>query len=321
MAQQRILFIDQLKGLAIIFVVANHLLQFSFGVHGSPASFVMELFDLPAFFLISGYFCYKPFTVKTAAQNVLSKARSYLIPMLFVGILSQLISGYPFIKSLLTNGGGRFWFMYALFEMSVVAIASIWVSEWLKVRRLWIDALLLAFPYCTFVTLRFMHIDSPDWIRADSFVTYYRYFIIGVLMRKYVNLLDIVRDSRWLLSFSIFAFIVGVIMKEQDNPLVNFLATCGIVVIGIQAFVHVEKQTPLLLYLSYVGRYTLPIYLLHFFFLFDMEWLSPYLVGNKQIVLQLVCSLSGAVVLIPICIMIDRISSRSRLYQFLMHGK
>ena len=105
---QRIAYWDQLKGLAIIFVVANHLLQFSFGVQGSPASFLMEIFDLPAFFLVSGYFCYKPFGIKTAVQNVWNKAKGYLIPMLFVGFLAQLISDYPFVKSLLQNGGGDF---------------------------------------------------------------------------------------------------------------------------------------------------------------------------------------------------------------------
>ena len=104
---QRIVFWDQLKGLAIVFVVANHLLQFSFGVQGSSASFLMEIFDLPAFFLISGYFCYKPFNAKSAAQNVWNKAKGYLIPMLFAGFLSQLISDYPFVKSLLANGGGQ----------------------------------------------------------------------------------------------------------------------------------------------------------------------------------------------------------------------
>lgn len=318
---QRIAFWDQLKGLAIIFVVANHLLQFSFGVHGSPASFLMEIFDLPAFFLISGYFCYKPFNANSAAQNVWNKAKGYLVPMLFVGFLSQLISDYPFVKSLLTNGGGRFWFMYALFEMSVVAIVTIYLSERLKIRRFWIDAIIMTLPYCVFVALKVLHIDCADRIRVDSFVTYYRYFIIGVLMHKYVRLFDLVRDSHWLLSLGIIAVIVGIILKNINNPLVNFITTCGILVIFIQAFAHVDKQNPLLQCLSYVGEYTLPIYLLHFFFLFDMEWLSSYITGNKQIVPQMVCGLAGAAVLIPICIMIDRICSRSRMWQFLMHGK
>ena len=211
--------------------------------------------------------------------------------------------------------------MYALFEMSMVAIATIYISERLKNQRFWMDALLLAVPYCVFVGLKVMHVDCPDWIRTDSFVTYYRYFIIGVLMRKHVRLLDFIRDSQWLLSLGILAVIAGIILKDVNQPLVNFLMNCGIIVIGIQAFSHVEKQTPFMRCLSYVGRYTLPIYLLHFFFIFDMVWMAPYITGNEQIIPQMVCGLAGAAVLILICIMIDRLGDHSRMWQFLMHGK
>lgn len=50
MGNNRIFFIDQLKGLAMLAVVFNHLLQFCFGVNYTTTNTMLAIFDLPLFF-------------------------------------------------------------------------------------------------------------------------------------------------------------------------------------------------------------------------------------------------------------------------------
>ena len=46
----RIVFIDQLKGVAMLMVVFGHLMHFSFGVSDSALEVIIRTFYLPLFF-------------------------------------------------------------------------------------------------------------------------------------------------------------------------------------------------------------------------------------------------------------------------------
>ena len=56
--RQRIYYLDNMKGVAIILVVIGHIMQFSFGFQTSqPVKFLC--FHMPLFFYISGFLAYK----------------------------------------------------------------------------------------------------------------------------------------------------------------------------------------------------------------------------------------------------------------------
>ena len=56
--KQRICYLDNMKGVAIILVVIGHIMQFSFGFETSqPVKFLC--FHMPLFFYISGFLAYK----------------------------------------------------------------------------------------------------------------------------------------------------------------------------------------------------------------------------------------------------------------------
>ncbi len=83
MKKKRLNYVDMIKGLAILEVVLYHLL--------APNSFKTTVIDhilfplLAAFFIFSGYF-YKP-GKKTFKENILSRARSLLIPFVKYGVI------------------------------------------------------------------------------------------------------------------------------------------------------------------------------------------------------------------------------------------
>ena len=108
MGNNRIVFIDQLKGLAMLAVVFNHLLQFCFGVNYTTTNTMLAIFDLPLFFFISGYFCYKErvFNVKETLSLLSKKFKNYVFPFLSVGLLYCFLFKQS-VTDMILDGGGQ----------------------------------------------------------------------------------------------------------------------------------------------------------------------------------------------------------------------
>lgn len=104
----RIEFVDQLKGLAMLMVVFGHLLHFAFNAQNSPWDIISEAFDLPLFFFVSGYFCIKSDGVswKEFPVLILKRMRAYVLPLISVGTLYCVLTGYSF-QHLVLSGGGQ----------------------------------------------------------------------------------------------------------------------------------------------------------------------------------------------------------------------
>ena len=111
MGNNRIVFIDQLKGLAMLAVVFNHLLQFCFGVNYTTTNTMLAIFDLPLFFFISGYFCYKErvFNVKETLSLLSKKFKNYVFPFLSVGLLYCFLFKQS-VTDMILDGGADFGF-------------------------------------------------------------------------------------------------------------------------------------------------------------------------------------------------------------------
>lgn len=324
----RIEFIDQLRGLAMLMVVFGHLLQFSFGIPDSPWEHILEAFDLPLFFFVSGYFCIKKEGVcwKELPGQILKRARAYLLPMFFVGALYCLLSDYS-LRHLVMSGGGKLWFLYTLFWMSVISlIVSVKkcpppVTE----RPLWksiiIDSIVFAFPFVGLYALKMVYPDAPGILPWGRLVTYYPYFVMGVLVRKYDALERLIHTNVWLYSIGIVCFVVGVRLSWLMNKVFILLAAMGAIVVLWHYFSNIDRQNVCTRTLGLVGKHTLAIYVFHYFFIPDLRVLKDVLsVGNPFIVHTVACLLLCACI-IPVCVVIEIFVERSPLLSYLMLGK
>lgn len=133
----RQIWLDAAKGLGIIFVVVAHVLYQSNWRWAQPVYFVISLFFMPYFFVVSGYL----FIATDRSVLLRKRARGLLIPyMTFLGtiiagmLVVDLLRGdipMPWqIRELVTNAllGGRyltrelgvFWFVTCLFATQVI---------------------------------------------------------------------------------------------------------------------------------------------------------------------------------------------------------
>lgn len=113
--KQRIVYIDNLKALAIFTVVIGHVFYFTWNKFGDNVwNHLISAYNMPLFFFLSGMFAKEDMTIKQVGR----KAKQLLIPIATIGGV------YAFFKDgihELLFGGSHFgyWFLPTLFIMFI----------------------------------------------------------------------------------------------------------------------------------------------------------------------------------------------------------
>lgn len=324
MGNNRIVFIDQLKGLAMLAVVFNHLLQFCFGVNYTTTNTMLAIFDLPLFFFISGYFCYKErvFNVKETLSLLSKKFKNYVFPFLSVGLLYCFLFKQS-VTDMILDGGGRFWFLPALFEISVICILLNQLSNTFQRKKRFplIDILIYLVPYLILVVGKLYWKDAPAWLHIDHMVTYYRHFVLGMMVKKYANFEGFLTKQPWIYALCFVFYLLGVKYIEQHNMVLIFMSQAGSIVLLWVFFQQLKTRNIVTRCLEIVGGHTLGIYVFHYFLLFDLKWLSSYISYNNFFTLHLMLCLVSCCVIIPCCILIESMLSKNKYLSIIFLGK
>lgn len=113
----RILYVDKLKGLAILFMVMGHVVQISFDT--SDVTFVRfySSFHMPIFFFLSGSFVYKHIKNYDSTEFChffVSKFKRIMLPFISIGSSYVLLFRNDLV-CLYDGSFGGYWFLPALF--------------------------------------------------------------------------------------------------------------------------------------------------------------------------------------------------------------
>lgn len=220
-------------------------------------------------------------------------------------------------------GGGKLWFLYSLFVISAICVILNQISEFLQrdKQRWWIDVLVYIIPYVSLIMIKYLCEDNYHWLPVNSIVSFYRYFIIGMMIRKYSKLNGFVSQSQTAYMISVACFVVGVIYANYINTALIFLSALGGIIVLWNFFQHIEKPSMATSALTKIGKHTLAIYVFHYFFLPDLSYFSTYINTNHQFILQLALCLAASSVIITLCVFIENLIDRSALLRFVLLGK
>lgn len=154
--KQRIEYFDQMKGIAILLVVFGHIMQFSLGIPKSSLVDMLGLFHMPVFFFTSGYFTYRgALSHKEMAKRCINRTRTLFIPY-FIFVCIWAIYAKQDVLNLFAIGGDRYWFLNALFVVSVIYMLYGLLLE--KVTNKYLYTLLLFLPIAGFKLANTMNI-------------------------------------------------------------------------------------------------------------------------------------------------------------------
>lgn len=337
----RMRYIDALRGFSMFLVVFGHVLFQSIGIPDGESylNMILASFRMPMFFFVSGFVAYKPlsqWTWKYTGNILLRKFQAQIVGTIFfyTMLLLALHADDPFRGFRLNVGG--YWFTITLFRVFLIYAA---LCVFLKRLSGKLVAIFLIF--ISFAGL-FLYYDTSVPNPLISLIGYntlyfFQFFVCGLMLRRYgVEILDRIIKGNTLALFSIGFAVVSILcysyLEEINSisPQLYYFLSAEVVryfglvlVFGLfyknRFKFEIDNRVNRIMQL--IGRRTLDIYFLHYFFLPDLPFLKPYVLGvQNAVVTQLLIGVIIAAVVTAICLGISYILRLSPILRQWLFG-
>lgn len=296
---QRIEYIDAMRGLAMMMVVISHCCSCSFGNHPIFSIYINNAIQIPLFFFISGFFVPK-LTKKSLYQVTTDKFIHLVIPALLVLFLFCWVFRHNYLSTIYQRFSGGYWFTLVLFIFIIIYLS--------------IDKA-IRFAGISGTKAKFMHIilglivsysalffskytTTCSLINLFSITEYfnYTYFVVGaVLFEHRDTVFKLQRNaiiSGLCILFYFLAQIATALYGTESLQLgagifLLCMHTSSLLIIWqlFHRYPALSTDSHIGRFLSLVGRRSLDIYFIHYFFLPDLHLWGNYLFSiNAQFI-------------------------------------
>lgn len=348
----RIEYIDAMRGFTMIMVVLYHikLNNFSGPADNTLFTLILMSFIMPLFFFISGFCTYKYNTcilkLQPLVTSLKNKIQIYVIPTLIIGLVYTYIvtkqNWYDFIIDDLKLG---YWFTIALLEMFLIYYLICFLTKkWTikeNFRPLFIA--LIGTSLCMYLALSPIRRFSmlTEWCDATSFTRtcqYFIYFVTGIIASKYRNYFFNAQSNKYISAivivlFSLLIYYQFTILDFNSWVIEKFFTRISPVILGLCGIFIVfnffrtyqdcfTKESKIGQILQYIGRRTLDIYLLHYFFIPTIPYFGNFIQNTPNLVIEVtVLSLCSILVVVFCLILSSLIRTSSYLSYYLLGVK
>lgn len=343
-------YLDAFRGLSMVLVVFGHVLFHSLQLHQehSVLNMILQSFRMPSFFFISGFVAYRVLERWNASYTgdiLLRKFQAQVVGTAFFTVVLWLAFPRDHIFKPLYINFGAYWFTITLFRIFLIYTIVVWLCKWLtalicrKGRNAWFDGNLLM--VCVFVGLSCLFLGvaeakSLPEVAAEivSYRTliYFQYFTAGVIMRMIGGkALRIFNNGNTIGVLFVVFMLLSILLHVHGKTIAEFsdtaltllkrelLSYVGILtVFGI--FYHISDSFERVegiggataRSLRYIGRRTLDIYFLHYFFLPNLHWMHTMFPdrGNTMVT-QIVVGGVVTIVVVACCLGVSYVMRRS----------
>lgn len=351
----RIEWLDALRGFTMILVVANHVGQQAFfqePKYSASLPFLL-LFRMPLFFFISGFLAYKADVVwnwLTLRQLSLKKLRVQLVPTVVFFLLYIAVMCKDFddglARALIAPTKFGYWFTLVLLYMLLIYYAFCYIEHRLRLHS-WIPITLMFIVSMVIYETCFLPKEfwwafghkgaKPshflDYSSLIQLMQYMPFFLFGNIVRRYWEQAQRLMDSKWFYPLVIVIVIFCTIdvlkwhtLRMAWTNLPSTLAKFLLLSIAFMYFRYYQKYftraTVIGSSLQYIGRRTLDIYLLHFFFIPNVPGIGSFFnTYRHNFVLDTTLSVLVALLIIGFCIVCSNILRVSPLFKKYLFGR
>lgn len=332
----RISYIDALRGFTICLVVFGHV-NSSIGMppYDSVLGYFFSTFRMPMFFFISGFVTYKTLSMWNTdffLDIIAKKARVQLVPM-FVFLIAYTFFTIGSFPKFWIGGFDKYWFTLVLFEMLIIYFVVSYLGCLLHKDLLWIMVGISLFGIFALSSL------SREWtlykvLCLENFFKYIQFFTLGLFCRKYQSrFLEIVQNNYFkgvMISLFIWCFFVIINRNLIQNAIAfHFLRDILVRYLGLMTVFSIfasfdqyfssDSFVPRIM--RNVGKRTLDVYLIHYFFVPDLSFAYSFFNLNNQLLLQFLLIFSISVIIVCICMVISRCIRTSDILAYWLLGK
>lgn len=322
----RLLYLDMMKGFAMILVVMGHVMLFAFHIDSSrPFQFIY--FHMPLFFYISGYLAYKQVdSVKELGNRILHRGVILLAPYVMFCTMYSLFVELPNLCSSLLSGRNGYWFLYDLFVIS--AFFLIWEFLIGSIKNVWINVLLWILPLIILTVVKYCIFSAGNGIfysMVSNYVNYYRYFLIGYLCHKYIRFNDFLFKNDVVAAVGFVLYFLNWIYFDFHNLLLIFGGTFGAIIV-VQRFFQkcLDADSTLGKGLCSVGTKSLSVYVIHYFFIPDVSSVMHDVVysgGGNIFIWQLSFSVLLALPIIGASMLVGKLMEENKYLNVVFFGR
>ena len=301
---------------------------------------IFREFRMPLFFFISGFVLFKAADVWNWKHIVAFFKKKIpvqlLSPFLFFAAYMYLFN-LNFKDSIYHPFKMGYWFTYTLFEFYVLYSVARYLLYKLKVKSIVEDVCLVTWGLLVTALAIYVLKHKPvyDLLGSETW-NFFIFFVLGTLVRKHFQRFEQMLDSGAIVVLAVLSFI-GFNIFYQVLPahflfviptkvVVNLLlAASGVIIVFSFFRKHLnspESSTPQIANantasdiqqfkaapLQFIGRRTLDIYLLHYFFLpRALSDIVPIFREHAMPVLEMASSLIISIIVIAACLIVGSV--------------
>lgn len=335
--KERLQYIDALRGFAMLMVVFAHVEIYSFFNFGPDTCLTkfISTVHMPLFFFISGLCIYKP-NQNYALNKIRKDFCRLVIPAFVVGFIYTNFK----LDFLEDNMKAGYWFTLSLFEMLLIyyVLSNIIRNDKTKFT-LYLWGMAIVF-YVIRIPLRW-NVDMchvVDCFSLHQTFTYFIFFCLGITIAKHklefdrllktdlsktVILLSLVFISYFLFvlvpNYSIDTFV----WRVMDTLARTFIGLFATLLFYILFKYYLDFDRPRIVGrgVLLIGNNTLPIYLLHYFFLPSVPAVGIYLNNHPSVVVEVLVGLLLSIIIIAACLILKKIITTSNFIARLVLGQ
>lgn len=330
----------------MVLVVWHHFVSGAYKDITGWAIDALASFRLPLFFFVSGFFAWKAadrWTSGRCRDIIGRKVRTQICGMFVFYVLWQWRCGEGLLD-FTRDGFVWYWFTVALFQMFMVYMALVWLARRRGDERVvWVGlAVVTAVTLVALAVVGNIPLSQNRVCRILSWqkiCNYFQFFVLGLAVRRWWPMAQAVMSRRWSLWMALGLFVVLFAVcqtegfKERAHLLFQILHDLLLRYAGLAAIVmafyrmrgDLDGNGRITRGMRFMGRRTLDIYFLHYFFL-PMPFTMPAVVAWFQTLAMGSTSLAIAIGLVVsvgvsvLCMAVGSVIRRSRVLGMWLFG-
>lgn len=317
-------YIDRLKGLGILLMIAGHLYIFCYNETSTTANEMILWTNMPMFLFLSGCVISTP----PRWEKFFRRAVRYLLPAVIIGFLLNATMSGRTLEELISFSSFRLFLLSGYWYLAVLTIFNISLMPLLMFKkRLVFDCLLAVLFYILFTVGWRYGGQVGQFFYMEHCATYYPFFFLGFMARRY-GVLDYVLSHNWLFTLCVAAYAVAFNLHPEIHLVKNLIERLVLPVSGTIALVylfgrrdgqesHVENA------LQFFGRHSLDIYLIHFFLIryIHLKPCVKWLIGTDNMFFELGLTATLSLLVATASVYIGLFFRQSHIIRLYVYGE
>ena len=333
---RRIEYIDALRGFAMILVIYFHIPSYCLGNAYIGFNDILEWVRMPLFFFISGFVFYKANRIWTSEiiKDVLKKKfMVQIIPMAFFMTLFLILFDYWELSSLGSDKKG-YWYTFVLFEYFILYIGAetLFNRNNTGMGEIYVFLSVLLISVVSFYYAKYYTEELGNWKAFLGFLSFVKirhfiFFWFGTFVKKhFIGFISLTNNALFLIiiiALYLTMSLCPVVYHTEGFEYMAYMITGMAISTIVFTFFHKKeclftKDKWLGKSLQFIGRRTLDIYLIHYFFLpyHCLQGFGAWLIQYDSKVLEVMVILFLSLCILAISLIVSQII---RLSPFLAH--